>query len=195
MGVEYIHFLVPETRTHRPDDAAAGRLVEALRAGRWIPAGESGAMRWEIDDDRTAGLRYPFVGELETYDARYYTIELRRSDDFVYHASECVDPFDDTTCTCGEELSYDTDDDQRIYAKCPACGETVDPAVWSAVVRDGLTGAERAVAGGATHRFALVVDCGKSLPWRRRTGSLDPELVATCERSLGCRLIEIGDYY
>lgn len=36
MGVEYRHYLVPEDRTFAPDAGGIARLVEALRARRWI---------------------------------------------------------------------------------------------------------------------------------------------------------------
>jgi hypothetical protein len=205
MGVEYLHLLIPRDRRNLPEATTVTRLVDTLAAERYLPQGSHGT-RWHIEDDRDAGLRYPFVGELPDYAQRYYTIALvhAQSGDFFYDTSECIDPFDDTRCACGADLAYDPEPDdehrdlpgtRRLYQRCPACGADVDPSGWTAIVRDGATGDERELRGAPAFRFAVVIDCGKSVP--RETGSvrLDPALIAACERALGVPLDDVGDYY
>jgi hypothetical protein len=198
MGVEYRHFLIARPNHHRPDGAAVARLIGELRAGRWIPPGDGPS--WDVDDDRAAELRYPFVGALDDYPHRYYDVEVVERDDLVYYTGQCIDPFDDTTCECGADLEHYDEQatswiDLFLRATCPECGRAVDPSAWPAIVRDGMTGEEREVPGGAAFRFALVIDCGKSLPSQSGPVALDPELLAACRRALGTELYEVSDYY
>lgn len=156
-------------------------------------------LRWAFERlDEDDEVQYPF--DIEPGEEVYFDIELALSDDFVYRTNEGIDPFATTQCRCGTELArYDDDDplydSARIARVCPGCGAAVDPSSWKADVRDPFTGQERSVPGGATSRFAVVIDCGKALPSEDDAVPVAPELIATCRRALGVELHEIGEVY
>lgn len=105
-------------------------------------------------------------------------------------------------CNCGQVLEYAPEPDHdvfyafRIHSTCPRCGRPFDPGDLSAAVRDGWTGEVIGeVPGGATYRFAIVVDCGKCLPaWNKRI-EVEPDFLAVCRNRLGCDLYQLTDLY
>jgi DNA-directed RNA polymerase subunit RPC12/RpoP len=156
-------------------------------------------LSWPVTDLSMLDLRYPFEHLNSVRDEVYYDLEIHLSCDYVYRCSECIDPFDDTNCRCGQSLEYANDDRvfyaSRIRYQCPDCGREFDVSQKPAVLKNGLTGEKSTVPGGATYRFALAVDCGKWLPSRSAVINLHPDLVDLCQSALQHPFYEVGDYY
>jgi hypothetical protein len=166
-------------------------------------------LTWEIVGPREPELRYPMmpvdrVSETLPSNEIYYSVVLEWSANYVYRVSGCVEPFESTHCSCGNELVFAGDEEEKIRGRnlfqvdmiraiCPRCGRSIDVSDWPAVVRDGMTGNEAEVPGGATSRFALVIDCDKAYP-SDSAMHLDPDLAALFCTTFGCDGREIGDF-
>ena len=159
---------------------------------------------WPVQSSNESGLKYPLKPFPEWGDA-YYELQLHLETDFVYHTSEVIDPFRRVLCECGQSLEYDHETawrrenpvyhDGRIRRTCPTCRRLFRPQELVARIRDGYTGEASHRVGGATYRFAVVIDCGKGFarkgwPIRATEEFLDP-----VTRALGQKLYEIGDFY
>lgn len=159
-------------------------------------------IRWPVGSLKQSGLQYPLspMPDMDQEDL-YYEVQIQMSVDYVYRVSELIGPFSDTLCSCGEELEFDAESGgpglfycSRLRAVCSGCEELFDPRLKTADVENGRTREARLVAGGATSRFAIVIDCGKAIP-DSATITASPELLLLCEQILGCSLEQIGDYY
>jgi hypothetical protein len=160
---------------------------------------------WPVENYEavSSSLRYPLDWSNPlSPDAIYYDLELWVSHDYVYKTAEAIDPFDDEHCHCGAPLTYDAEEEGgalfyalRMRARCPECGRPFDPSERSALVRDPWTGLESEVRGGATFRFALVVDCGKCIPRDPISVRLKKELRQLCEYHWQQRFYEIVELY
>jgi hypothetical protein len=156
-------------------------------------------LSWPVESLAQAQLKYPLERLAWPAEETYYEFQIHWSRDYVYHVSELIDPFDDTRCKCGEELGYEEQAhifyDGRLKLNCPRCGVAFEASDLPAVVRDGWTAEEREVSGGATYRFAVVVDCGKAIPDDDVNATIHPELRALCEQEFRRPFDEVGDFY
>lgn len=149
------------------------------------------------------GLKHP-LGFTDDVEGAYFDLELHFSDDFVSARNEMIDPVDALCDDCGQDLAYepdvmpDTFGAGRIRRSCPKCSSPFRPQDHVVVFRDGMTGQESELKGGATYRFAIVVDCGKC--WRT-DAEPDAPPVATSEfldvssRALSVPLSGVGHFY
>jgi hypothetical protein len=157
-------------------------------------------MTWPIDNPELSGLKYPLtpVGRVELEEA-YYELGVAWSPLLVYRMSECIDPFDSTQCSRGADLEANDDKNpfyaSLIHGKFPDCGKAVDLSKRPATIRDGITGEERKLAGGATSRFAFFVDCGKCYPSKESPLRLERALAKLIRDVMDCECDEIGDFY
>jgi hypothetical protein len=135
-------------------------------------------------------LRYPLDTDSPADDPEetYYDLQLWLPRDYVYKTSEQIAPFADTRCACGAELQYDPEVEGRVlfhtsrmHAVCTQCGKPFDAATRATTVRNAWTNEPSSVPGGATFRFALVVDCGKCWPDDAGGFHVHPELRRLCE--------------
>ena len=163
-------------------------------------AGESRVEFPLLHADRI-GVQYPLVCDSGIPDDAYYEIEIHLSEDYVHQCSECIDPVP-TKCQCGEDLQYWPADDEdvfyaaRIRTRCPKCSRAFDPARFSVSFRDGFTGNESAIKGGAAYRFALVIDCGKCIPHPKKPPlKANPRLIELCQTVLRIEFYQVGDFY
>lgn len=169
----------------------------------WIAARLSGEMKLEfpIPHVQEIGIRYPLVCDSGIPEDAYFTIEIHASNDYINNSSDCIDLVD-AKCDCGEELLYWPDDDDdvffasRIRSQCPSCLKLFDPIACTADFRDGFTGAKFRLAGGAICRFALVIECGKCIPTRKRQPPcVDPVLMELLKNTLGTDFYQVGDFH
>jgi hypothetical protein len=162
-------------------------------------------MVWPVESSNESGLKYPLSPFPEWGDA-YYELRLHMGEDFVYHTSESIDPFDEVACACGVplELPHDLGQsapfppvffDQRIRRTCPSCGRAFRPQELVATVRDVWTGESLERPGGATYLFAVVIDCGKGFAREAWPIRASEEFMALVEKTLGQSFYEIGDIY
>lgn len=159
---------------------------------------------WPVESLGASGLHYPleplpFDDPMESADC-YYEVQFHFGRDFIYHISEIVNPFDPSPiCPCGQSLEYEPESDEdpfystRLAQRCPRCGAAFDPTHLVATGRDGWTGDGMRVQGGATYRFALVIDCGKC--FGRRRHRFHPQLKLLVERILGIETYEVQEFY
>jgi hypothetical protein len=85
----------------------------------------------------------------------------------------------------------------RLQDRCPACGQPFDPSTRIARARDPMTLKPCTIPGGITYRFALMIDCGKSLPIYidpTRPNPIQPELLDLCQRHFGTDFYDVGAY-
>lgn len=160
-------------------------------------------LQWPVTNTLEARLKNP-LGLVDEVEGTYFNLELHFSDDFVSHSTEMIDPPDARCSNCRKDLEYWPDADAdifyagRIRQVCPACSMSFRPQDHAIAYRDGITGEEGELKGGATYRFAIVIDCGKS--WRT-DGSDEVAPVATSEflevssRALGIPLYGVGYFY
>jgi hypothetical protein len=128
------------------------------------------------------GLTYPLVNDGPPPEDPYYEVEVHASRDYVYHMSELIQPAD-ATCECGECLEYHQKEPEVFYAAriktaCPTCRKVFDPSSLPVTVRDGWTGENSIVLGGAIYPITA-----------------NKALVELCQEILGCELYEVGDIY
>lgn len=188
MGADYRHWLIPRPNDYRPAAESIEALVRALAEGRRIPRRPSpdyariavdkdeARLEWAVPDP--AGLAPPIP-------AASYRLEIHVSDDYAYRTSAFVGPFATTACACGAPLLAGA----RLRRLCPACRRPFDPSSLVAEVRDPWTGEVSALPGGATSRFALVLEA-RGVP---RGAAPDPEMLRVCERTLGTSLYGVGE--
>ena len=166
----------------------------------WLNAHLAADLRlmWPVGSLARAGLQYPLTRAPDMpAEALYYDLRMELCPDYVYRTSEIIEPFDATTCVCGAELGFDPEDEifyqSRIHSACPKCSREIDVCVWAAAIRDGWTGeVERRLQGGATSRFAVVIDCGKAFA---REGGIEakPEFIEALGDVLGCSFRQVGN--
>jgi hypothetical protein len=160
---------------------------------------------WPVENQGTdpAPLRYPLnkpspVSANDTY----FDFELWLGRDHVYKTAEVIDPFEDERCACGAELVYDPESGNeslfyapRMRTRCQNCGKPFEPSERVAIVRDPWTNAESKVRGGATFRFAVVVDCGKCWPEDEAGFGVNEDLRKLCESHFHQSFYEIVEVY
>ena len=159
---------------------------------------------WPVESLGTSGLRYPleplpFDDPADAADC-YYEVQFHFGRDFIYHMSEVIDPFDPSpTCRCGHTLECEPESEEdpfysaRLSERCPQCGLAFDPTQLVAAGRDGWTGTATRIQGGATYRFAVVIDCGKFFGQRQLC--IHPRLKSIVERTLDIETYEVADFY
>jgi hypothetical protein len=170
----------------------------------WFVRREHGdhCLKFPVNFFDPADLRFPFVPN-SPYDYTYFTIEIHLADKIVRHISECVDvDCKPITCPCGEDLAYSPNIDninldifysERIRNPCPECGRTFDPAKLAIIVRNGRTGKLSIVPGGAMYRFAVVINCGKSIPVA--LSHVAPGLAKLYKAAFKMDFKEVGDFF
>lgn len=161
-------------------------------------------LTWPVWNLAEAGLRYPLKKSQWPPGDIYYDLEIHLSPNYVYQASECIEPFEEVICReCSEPLEESrpllADDFEyifftsRIPVQCPKCQAPFDPSKLTAVVVHGWTGERSRLPGGATYRFAVVVDCGKSIPSNTGDIAFDADFVALCKSKFRTDFYEVGD--
>jgi hypothetical protein len=173
-----------------PSPLAADSLAKVI-------AGDA-VLTWPVERMGDAKLEYPF--DIDPVDPEaYYELQLHFSQDYVHHSSEIIEPLEGLEC-CGEALEINLGDDDvfyssRIRATCPGCKRPFDPSKKSVNTQDMWTGEPGALRGGGAYRFAIVVDCGKFIPGSDKAVPLRRQFKALCEKTLGQKLVDVGDMY
>lgn len=211
MGVEYRRYTIPRPNSFLPE---ASQLVSFLEtAAQWLRYPGWVARRAEgmrltrqgatvaeaiamLDQLWGTGIRarWPFRWPDREY---AYDLEIQVSPrDYIHHISETVAPFQSATCLkCGGQLSYDAENDifqeGRIQAVCPRCGEFFDPSNLPATFTDGWTGEKSTQLGGATYRFALIIDNVPLEEWEHFR--VDPEFIALAKKAFACDFYSVND--
>ena len=204
MGVEYRHYLIPKPNDFMPKPEDLERFIGRAAAENWVPydkpevrrGGKDRILSWRIE---SPAIAYPLAPVDVPPQDRTFEIQIHVSSDFVYHASECIDPFESSACACGTQLDYDSEDelftDLRLPVACPVCGKAFDPSDLPAAYRHPVTGEESLLRGGASYRFAIVIDCGKCVPSESKAVTADPRFLELCQTELKAPFYEVGDVY
>jgi hypothetical protein len=160
---------------------------------------------WRVHSSNESGLRCPLSPFPDWGDA-YYELQLHVANDFVYHTSQSIKPFNRLTCECGQSLEPDDEFDlwpdgpppfwdSRIPRKCPSCGSPFRPQELVAHVRDGRTGKAVDRPGGATYLFAVVIDCCEGFAQQSWPIRASDEFLALVTKTLGQPFYQVGDIY
>jgi hypothetical protein len=168
----------------------------------WLdhPDREELRLVWPVASDEPVALGYPLSHRPEG--AVEYSLEVHRAPEYIYPAAENIQAIP-TMCACGEDLSFEWDEDEvvapfrassGIFAECDECSRTFDPSRGSASVKNPFDGTKEKLPGGAAHRFALKVDCGTCFVAEPRV-SFAPALVALVEKEFGRSFYEVGRLY
>ncbi len=161
---------------------------------------EDAIVRWPAPTMGGDGLKYPLL-PVPRDDAQdwYWDMELHLGTNYIYHSSECINPFHDKVkCACGQPVEFLDDSklffDPRLWRQCPHCHGTIDVSTLKAEVRNGWTEAGGKIPGGGAYCTALVIDCGKCIP-NTADGAIavNPELRSLCEGIFQCEFYELGD--
>lgn len=183
-------------RAVAPDDPAkSGEPIPKALDGAWLddPDRADLALRWSIEPPLHAPLvRVPTPAS--------YGLEIHRADDFVYPSADAIDPLD-ATCACGEDLSFEWDEDEviapfgdagGIFTECEECSRTFDPAQRSAEIADPFTGKRESVRGGAAYRFGVVVDCASTFAGGGAAPAFEPDLKQLVEAAFNRDFHEVA---
>ncbi len=192
-----------------------GKFVPYPMEGRapLLPAGADFRIVWPLHTVWSGGLKYPLDRSPKTPRGEQgpsLNLEIHSLNDYVYLFSETIQPFanaDPATLpvacrVSNTNLHYTADRPlnifdlmgSRIRHTCPTCGTIFRPQERSVTVRDGWTGQKRDELGGATYRFAIVMDCGASIP-EQGSPRVVPEFLQLCETAIGQQLYQIGNAY
>jgi hypothetical protein len=180
--------------------AAATEEMPATLTREWLedPSREELRLVWPIAGDVPLPFEFPLSRMPEDESIRY-TFEIHRADEYVYPIAETIGPVP-STCKCGEDLSFEWDDEELvpafgaatgIFTECEACSNTFDPSKGTAVITNPFDGSEEEVRGGAAYRFALKVGCGRSFVQDPKL-AFAAELVALVESEFGRQFYEVG---
>lgn len=180
--------------------AASTEALPAVLTPEWLDDPEREELRlvWPVAGDEPLPLEYPLSlrpgGELS------YSLELHRCLEYVYPISDSIEAVP-TECRCGEDLTFDWDDEELvpafgaatgIFAECEECSRTFDPSKGEATITNPFDPSSAAeVPGGAAYRFALKVDCGKAFVKDPKL-AFAPALVALLESEFGRPFYEVG---
>lgn len=180
---------------HRPFAIPLTEESLAALADRAVTVG------WTIEYPFAKGLAYPFEQSPSRDDPPNYRLLIEASEDF---RTETIDHYDETGaidphCRCGEDLSYMRApfEDLAIRRLCPSCGASFEPREKLVTFTNGATGESEVIHGGICYRFAVVVDCGKSVPPAiedGKEGKLSRRFLDACSEALGVELYELGSY-
>jgi hypothetical protein len=179
--------------------AASTESLPATITAEWLddPDREELRLVWPVMGEAPLPVQYPLSrmpeGELS------WSLELHRAPEYVCPTSETIGSIS-STCACGEDLDFEWDEEEvvpafgastGIFAECDECSRTFDPAKGSATITNPFDGTTERLPGGAVHRFALKVDCGKCFVADAKL-AFAPELVALVEKEFGRSFYEVG---
>ena len=156
---------------------------------------------WEVGSLARSRLEYPLTTKPEGMDDDeiYYSLNIQIAVDYVYRWSEMIQPFDSTACVCGAELEYHPPMGRvffssRLRRRCVECNTPFDPRTRTSRLIDGWFGQPNGeLAGGATSRFAVFIDCNKAIP-RSPSVVARPELVDLLASCLGDKIDQVGTF-
>jgi hypothetical protein len=134
-------------------------------SAEWLDAPEREDLRlvWSVDLGEPGALLYPLSLAPDPRGRLRFTLEIHRSSDYVYPVTDDIGPIP-TECPCGEELSFEWDDEEivpafdessGIFTTCEACCRTFDPGAGTATFTRPFDRARSEVRGGAAYRFAI----------------------------------------
>ncbi|WP_157234814.1 hypothetical protein [Methylosinus sp. LW4] len=156
---------------------------------------------WTIEDPLANGLAYPFEQRPSRDDPPNYRLLIEASEDFRTETINCYDDTGtvDPHCRCGEDLSYSRApfEDVAIRRLCPSCGARFEPRERLVTFTNGATGESQTIHGGICYRFAVAIDCEKSIPPAiedGKEGKLSRRFLDACSEALGVELYELGSY-
>jgi hypothetical protein len=182
---------------------ASTEALPASITADWLdsPDREEVRLVWPVSsDDQRELVKYPLTHRPDG--GVSYALEVHRAPEYVYPVSDTIGALP-ITCTCGEELDFEWDEEEvvpafrsanGIFAECDECSRTFDPAKGSAKIQNPFDGSSEHLPGGAAYRFALKVDCGKSFVKDPKL-AFAPELVALVEKAFGRTFYEVGALY
>ncbi len=222
----YHRFLIARGNVFLPSTTALAKLAERLKkegflAGRGTafrtvevdsgaaptePLPETLDREWLDDPNREeirlvwaaegTAAKYPLSRRPEG--AARWSLELHRAPEYVYPTRKTIGKLP-TACKCGEDLSFEWDDEEvkpafagstGIFAECEECSRTFDPSKGTATIANAFDGTKTEVEGGAAYRFALVVET-EAYP-RDAALAFAPDLVALVENEFGRAFYEVG---
>ena len=178
---------------------AGTAALPAAPTASWLDDGSRDELRlvWPVDADDPLPVRYPL--SLRPAGRVAYSLEVHRSTDYVVPLGDGI-TLPPTRCACGEDLSFEWDEDEvvpafersgGIFAVCEACARPFDPSRGSATVAGPLGGPTQELRGGTAHRFALKVDCGARFVPSPEL-AFAPELVASLEDEFGRAFVQLA---
>lgn len=192
------------------DDDADAKLeasTEALPAAITAellddPDREELRLVWPVDVEpgTSPPVNYPLTLTPES-NVRW-SLEIHRALEYVYPVSDSIKPLP-SECKCGEDLSFEWDEDEvvpafraatGIFAECDECSRTFDPAKEVATIKNPFDGSKEKMPGGAAYRFAIKVDCGDSFVADAKL-AFAPALVELVEKEFGRSFYQVGSLY
>lgn len=212
MGVEYQHYLFPNEPRKRPSAEKLVAFIEALHEEGWIaedafekPSYVSTIDRGELVPKPTAAwlrerkealrmiwpltlpTRYPLTRLPYEQEHLTWSLEVHWSRWFLPCPDDELLGALRTKSDCGDALRRDAWDAPFhwwLLTKCPSCKKEVDVSTTSLRYDSPWADESRPIAGMGLHRFALSIDCGKSIPEDTEEGPVlvHPELVALAKR-------------
>jgi hypothetical protein len=166
----------------------------------WLkdPSREEIRLVWPVEAEGPLPIQYPLTRRPDG-NVLHYALEVHRCAEYVYPNAKGIDELK-TLCRCGEDLSFEWDDEELvpaftrssgIFPECEACSRTFEPAKESALITNPFDGTSREFPGGAAYMFALKIDCGKCFA-EDAALAFAPELVALVENEFGREFYQVS---
>jgi hypothetical protein len=175
----------------------------------FVARGESGKLPAKLTAawlrDRRAALRltwtlseasrYPLTRLPYLRDGMYWDLEIHWSRHYLPATVPDLDHVTALKTDCGDRIvrgspffSKEVPFTRWLIKTCPSCKGEVNVPGLELSYHDPWTTSSRPVTGAGIHRFALRIDCGKSVPEDTGKGPVrvHPDLVRLAEKHLAC---------
>jgi hypothetical protein len=177
-------FVELEAKEPAPRAITAEWLRERKRAIKLV---------WPTEMAFETGARFPLSRAPYVREWVYFAIELHWSRYFLQCSGEntrCAA----ITCTCGASLELEKAGPffGAYQTRCGACGVPLQPSRFVMTHDDSWSGRRTRMEGGGLHRFALVVNCGKSVPEDGAPVVLEPGLMQLLTGHFGRAFRDVG---
>jgi len=149
---------------------------------KWLRSHHTGiTVSYPIERVFEIGGRYPLTSTPYERNWVYFGIEIEWSQLLVGVAGESFNSPARILCTCGGD--FRSNGRFAFHILCPACDQPIEVSSRTPLARSGL------------HRFAISIECGKSVPENLDEVRFDPAFVELVRRHFNADFFEVGNVH
>jgi hypothetical protein len=148
----------------------------------WLRSHRTGVtVSWPIERAFELGARYPLTSTPYIREWVYFAIEIEWSRLLLGVAGENFSSPSRIVCTCGADFRSEAH--FAFHPLCPGCDQPIEASSRTPLGRSGL------------HRFAISIECGKSVPEHLDDVSFDSAFVELVRRHFNVDFFELGNVH